>query len=57
MERPGLPGSNRLRLPLVTSMLLGDRWEHLFMLGATRLRGYGSAPMAARLWQRGLAGG
>ena len=52
VERPGLPGSNRLRLPLVTSMLLGDRWEHLFMLGATRLRAYGSAPMAARLWQR-----
>ena len=44
---PGQPGGNRLRLPLVTSMLLGDRWEHLFMLGATRLRAYGSAALAA----------
>lgn len=52
VEGPGLPGGNRLRLPLVTSMFLGDRWEHLFMLGATRQRAYGCAPMAARLWQR-----
>ena len=44
---PGLPGGNRLRLPLVTSMFLGDRWEHLFMLGATRLRAYGGAALQA----------
>src|SRR3954465_4448121 len=30
------PGDNRARLPVVTSMYLGDRWEHLFHLGATR---------------------
>ena len=36
-----------LRLPLVTSMFLGDRWEHLFQLGSTRLRAYGNAPLAA----------
>ena len=47
VDGPGQPGSNRLRLPLVTSMFLGDRWEHLFMLGATRLRAYGSAALAA----------
>jgi iron(III) transport system ATP-binding protein len=40
------PGDNRVRLPLVTSMFLGDRWEHLFHLGETRLRAYGSAPLA-----------
>jgi iron(III) transport system ATP-binding protein len=38
-------GDNRVRLPLVTSMYLGDRWEHLFQLGAMRLRAYGSAPL------------
>lgn len=40
-------GSNRVRLPLVTSMFLGDRWEHLFNLGPTRLRAYGSTTLAA----------
>ncbi len=39
-------GENRVRLPLVTSMYLGDRWEHLFELGEMRLRAYGSAPLA-----------
>jgi iron(III) transport system ATP-binding protein len=34
-------GDNRVRLPLVTSMFLGDRWEHLFHLGEMRLRAYG----------------
>jgi iron(III) transport system ATP-binding protein len=41
------PGENRVRLPLVTSMYLGDRWEYLFHLGETRLRAYGRAPLAA----------
>ena len=41
------PGDNRVRLALVTSMYLGDRWEHLFNLGETRLRAYGHAPLAA----------
>jgi iron(III) transport system ATP-binding protein len=40
-------GDNRVRLPLVTSMFLGDRWEHLFHLGASRLRAYGPVPLAA----------
>ena len=39
------PGENRVRLPVVTSMYLGDRWEHLFHLGATRLRAYGHAQL------------
>jgi iron(III) transport system ATP-binding protein len=41
------PGDNRVRLPLVTSMYLGDKWEHLFHLGEMRLRAYGGAPLAA----------
>jgi iron(III) transport system ATP-binding protein len=41
------PGDNRVRLPLVTSMYLGDRWEHLFHLGETRLRAHGRAPLPA----------
>ena len=39
------PGDNRVRLPLVTSMYLGDKWEHLFHLGETRLRAYGGVPL------------
>ena len=39
-------GENRIRLPLVTSMYLGDRWEHLFQLREMRLRAYGNAPLA-----------
>ncbi len=38
-------GENRVELPLVTSMYLGDRWEHLFELGEMRLRAYGNAPL------------
>jgi len=34
-------GANALKLPLVTSMFLGDRWEHLFHRGELRLRAYG----------------
>jgi iron(III) transport system ATP-binding protein len=40
------PGENRVKLPLVTSMYLGDRWEHLFQLGEMRLRAYGRMPLA-----------
>jgi len=40
-------GDNRMRLPLVTSMFLGDRWEHLFHRGDMRIRAYGSASLAA----------
>jgi iron(III) transport system ATP-binding protein len=39
-------GENRIRLPLVTSMYLGDRWEHLFQLREMRLRAYGNVPLA-----------
>ena len=41
------PGDNRVKLPLVTSMYLGDKWEHLFHLGEMRLRAYGHTPLAA----------
>ena len=34
-------GENTLKLPLVTSMFLGDRWEHLFNRNDLRLRAYG----------------
>ena len=39
-------GANTLKLPLVTSMFLGDRWEHLFHRGDLRLRAYGPRPLA-----------
>jgi len=38
-------GDNRVRLPLVTSMYLGEKWEHLFSAGELRLRAYGDAPL------------
>jgi iron(III) transport system ATP-binding protein len=41
------PGENRVHLPLVTSMYLGDRWEHLFHLGDIRLRAHGREPLPA----------
>jgi iron(III) transport system ATP-binding protein len=45
------PGDNCVQLPLVTSMFLGDKWEHLFHLGEIRVRAYGPAPLAAgRHW-------
>jgi iron(III) transport system ATP-binding protein len=40
------PGDNRLEAGLTTSMYLGDKWEHLFALGAMRLRAYGTDPLA-----------
>jgi iron(III) transport system ATP-binding protein len=43
----GGPGDNRFAAELTTSMYLGDRWEHLFALGATRVRAYGDGPLAA----------
>jgi len=40
-----------LKLPLVTSMFLGDRWEYLFHCGELRLRAFGNVPRAAgRHW-------
>jgi len=39
-------GDNTLKLPLVTSMFLGDRWEHLFHRGGLRLRAYGPVALA-----------
>ncbi len=45
------PGENRLEADLTTSMYLGDKWEHLFALGETRLRAYGDKPIAGgRHW-------
>jgi iron(III) transport system ATP-binding protein len=40
-------GENRVKLPLVTSMYLGDKWEYLFHNGGVRLRAYGREPLAA----------
>jgi iron(III) transport system ATP-binding protein len=40
------PGDNRVQANLSTSMYLGDKWEHLFRLGETRLRAYGDRPLA-----------
>jgi iron(III) transport system ATP-binding protein len=42
------PGENRVAAELATSMYLGDRWEHVFALGRTRIRGYGDRPLEAR---------
>ena len=42
------PGDNRVAPELTTSMFLGDRWEHVFHLGATMLRAHG-----ARALERG----
>jgi len=45
------PGENRVEVDLTTSMYLGDKWEHVFALGANRLRAYGSEALAAgRQW-------
>jgi iron(III) transport system ATP-binding protein len=39
-------GEHVVKLPLVTSMFLGDRWEHLFHEGELRLRAYGPRALA-----------
>jgi iron(III) transport system ATP-binding protein len=45
------PGENRVEAELVTAMFQGDRSEHLYRLGALRLRCYGAAaPGAADRW-------
>ena len=51
---------NRLKLPLSTSMFLGDKWEHLFRMGETAMRAYSADALqpgeywldfpAERLW-------
>jgi iron(III) transport system ATP-binding protein len=40
------PGDNRMQAKLVTSMYLGDKWEHVFNAGDARLRAYGEGPLA-----------
>jgi iron(III) transport system ATP-binding protein len=40
------PGDNRVQLPCVTSMYLGDKWEYLFHHAGLRLRAYGREPIA-----------
>jgi iron(III) transport system ATP-binding protein len=42
----GGPGDNCVQAKLSTSMYLGDKWEHLFHLGAARVRAYGERPLA-----------
>jgi iron(III) transport system ATP-binding protein len=39
-------GEHAVKLPLVTSMFLGDRWEYLFHHGDLRLRAYGPRALA-----------
>jgi len=39
------PGENRIRLPLVTCLYLGNSWEYVFDLKGTHLRGYGALPL------------
>ena len=41
------PGENRIEAELVTAMFMGDRSEHLFKLGALRLRCYDTASSGA----------
>jgi iron(III) transport system ATP-binding protein len=38
-------GENTLKLPLVTSMFLGDRWEHVFRKDSLALRAYTHEPL------------
>ena len=39
------PGENRVQPELTTSMFLGDKWEHVFHLGATLLRAHGATKL------------
>jgi iron(III) transport system ATP-binding protein len=39
------PGENVLEASLTTSMYLGDKWEHLFHVGESRLRAFGASPL------------
>ena len=43
-------GENRMPLRLVTSMYLGDRWEHLFDTNTTPLRAHGRERLAPGDW-------
>ena len=43
---PPAAGDNRVQLPCVTSMYLGDKWEYLFHAGGLRLRAYGRESIA-----------
>jgi iron(III) transport system ATP-binding protein len=38
---------NRVRVPLSTSMYLGDKWEHLFRLGGEAVRAHGAEELSA----------
>jgi len=39
------PGDNRVQLPCITSMYLGDKWEYLFNRGSLRIRAHGREPL------------
>ena len=39
------PGDNRVKLPCITSMYLGDKWEYLFSAGKLRIRAHGRKPL------------
>jgi iron(III) transport system ATP-binding protein len=44
----GASGENRIEAELITAMFMGDRKEHLYKLGALRLRCYGGAASGAK---------
>ena len=44
------PGENRLPMRLLTSMYLGDRWEHLFEAGNKPLRAHGRERISPGDW-------
>jgi len=39
------PGENTLRLPLSSSVYLGNTWEYVFDMAGTLMRGYGTEPL------------
>jgi iron(III) transport system ATP-binding protein len=45
MRLASAPGENTLRLPLSTSVYLGNTWEYVFDMSGTLLRGYGREPL------------
>jgi iron(III) transport system ATP-binding protein len=45
MRLASAPGENTMRLPLSTSVYLGNTWEYVFDMAGTLMRGYGTEPL------------
>jgi iron(III) transport system ATP-binding protein len=45
MRLASTPGENTMRLPLSTSVYLGNTWEYVFDMAGTLMRGYGTEPL------------